>query len=131
MKIFRGTGRELATLPIDGQQCLISTGHPTLIPKIEIKCSKSVTSTQGAQPIAGLAAFSRISGRIRQDDSLFCEERQYEMPLLFRRMHAITLFVACYNFCKVHSTTGTTPAHGAGLTDRPWTVEELLTAATI
>lgn len=45
--------------------------------------------------------------------------------------HAIALFVACYNFVKVHSTTGTTPAHGAGLTDRPWTIEELLAAATI
>ena len=44
--------------------------------------------------------------------------------------HAIALFVATYNFCKVHSTTGTTPAHGAGLADEPWTVERLLAAAT-
>jgi IS1 family transposase len=44
--------------------------------------------------------------------------------------HAIALFVAAYNFCKRHSTTGTSPAHGAGLTDHVWTVEELLEAAT-
>ena len=44
--------------------------------------------------------------------------------------HAVALFVAAYNFCKVHGTLGTTPAHGAKITDRPWTVEELIEAAT-
>lgn len=44
--------------------------------------------------------------------------------------HAISLFVALYNFCKVHGTTGTTPAHGAGVTGEPWTVERLLEEAT-
>jgi hypothetical protein len=44
--------------------------------------------------------------------------------------HAIALFVAAYNFCKVHSTVGTTPAVAAKLTDHPWTVEELLERAT-
>ncbi len=43
---------------------------------------------------------------------------------------AISLFVAAYNFCKVHNTLGTTPAHGAKLTDRPWTIEELIEKAT-
>lgn len=42
--------------------------------------------------------------------------------------HAIALFVAAYNFCKVHSTTGTSPAHGAGIADGPWTVEQLIEA---
>lgn len=44
--------------------------------------------------------------------------------------HAVALFVAAYNFCKVHATLGTTPAHGQKITDRPWTVEELIEAAT-
>jgi IS1 family transposase/transposase-like protein len=43
---------------------------------------------------------------------------------------AVALFVATHNFCKVHSTLGTTPAHGVWLTDRPWKVEELIEAAT-
>lgn len=43
---------------------------------------------------------------------------------------AISLFVASYNFCKVHTTLGTTPGHGAGITDRPWKIEELIEAAT-
>lgn len=44
--------------------------------------------------------------------------------------HAIALFVAAYNFCKLHNTLGTTPAHGQKLADRPWTIEELIEAVT-
>jgi transposase-like protein/IS1 family transposase len=43
---------------------------------------------------------------------------------------AIDVFVAVYNFCKVHSTLGCTPAVGANLTDHSWTVEELIERAT-
>jgi hypothetical protein len=44
--------------------------------------------------------------------------------------HAISLFIAANNFCKVHNTLGTTPAHGVGITDRPWTIEELIERVT-
>jgi hypothetical protein len=44
--------------------------------------------------------------------------------------HAIALFVAAYNFCKVHSTLGTTPAHGIGLTSEPWSIERFIAEAT-
>jgi hypothetical protein len=37
------------------------------------------------------------------------------------------LFVAFYNFCRKHETLhGQTPAMVAGLTDRVWTIRELL-----
>ncbi|HEY1662327.1 MAG TPA: hypothetical protein VGI03_07905 [Verrucomicrobiae bacterium] len=42
--------------------------------------------------------------------------------------HAVALFVAHFNFCRVHSAIGMTPAMAAGLTDHVWTVEELLSA---
>ena len=45
--------------------------------------------------------------------------------------NALHLFIAAYNFCKVHSTLGTTPAHGIGLTTEPWTIEKLIEEATI
>jgi len=41
---------------------------------------------------------------------------------------ALGLFFGYYNFCRVHSTIKTTPAVAAGLTDRVWSVEELLGA---
>lgn len=40
--------------------------------------------------------------------------------------HAISLFIMTYNFCKVHSTLGCTPAVGLKLTDHAWTIEELV-----
>jgi IS1 family transposase len=41
--------------------------------------------------------------------------------------HAVAIFVAHYNYCRVHgSLAGKTPAMAAGLTDHVWTVEELL-----
>jgi hypothetical protein len=49
---------------------------------------------------------------------------------LCNHRHAISLFVAAYNFCKVHNTLGTTPAHGLRLTSEPWTIERLIEEAT-
>lgn len=44
--------------------------------------------------------------------------------------HSIALFFAVHNFCRVHHTLKTTPAVAAGLAERPWTLKELLKAAT-
>lgn len=38
------------------------------------------------------------------------------------------IFMAYYNFCKVHQTLRVTPAMEAGLTDMVWFMRELLTA---
>jgi len=45
----------------------------------------------------------------------------------------IAMFVAFYNFCRKHESCGggkQTPAMAAGLTDRVWTIRELLEAAS-
>jgi IS1 family transposase len=39
---------------------------------------------------------------------------------------AVAIFVCLYNFCRVHSKHGLTPAQSAGLTENVWTVEEVL-----
>ncbi len=44
--------------------------------------------------------------------------------------HAISLFVAAYNFCKVHNTLGCTPAVGLKLATETWTIERLIEEAT-
>ena len=41
---------------------------------------------------------------------------------------AVTLYVAFYNFCRVHQTVKATPAMAAGLTDHAWSITELLGA---
>jgi IS1 family transposase len=40
--------------------------------------------------------------------------------------HAVALYFAYYNFCRVHQTLRVTPAMEAGLADHVWTVEELV-----
>jgi IS1 family transposase len=37
-----------------------------------------------------------------------------------------SIFMTCYNFCRVHQTLRVTPAMEAGLTDHVWEVEEIL-----
>jgi IS1 family transposase len=39
---------------------------------------------------------------------------------------AVALFVAHFNFCRVHGTLKMTPAQAAGLADHVWSVEEIL-----
>jgi IS1 family transposase len=42
---------------------------------------------------------------------------------------AVALFVAHYNLCRVHETLKMTPAMALGLTERPWSVAELIQEA--
>jgi len=44
--------------------------------------------------------------------------------------HAIALFAAAYNLCKVHGTLGCTPAVGLKLAAETWTIEKLVEEAT-
>jgi IS1 family transposase len=44
--------------------------------------------------------------------------------------HAISLFIAAYNFCKIHSTLGTTPAVSLKLATETWTIERLIDEIT-
>jgi transposase-like protein/IS1 family transposase len=41
---------------------------------------------------------------------------------------AVAVFVAWYNFCRVHQTLRVTPAMEVGITDHVWTLQELLSA---
>ena len=43
----------------------------------------------------------------------------------------VALHYAHYNFVRVHRTLRCKPAMAAGVTDRLWSVEELIEAATI
>jgi len=40
--------------------------------------------------------------------------------------HMVAIYFAYYNFCRVHQTLRVTPAMEAGLTDRIWSIEELV-----
>jgi len=42
---------------------------------------------------------------------------------------AMALFIAYYNFCRVHGTIKMTPAQASGLTSETWSLEKLLDEA--
>ncbi len=43
---------------------------------------------------------------------------------------AVSLFLAHYNFCRVHETLRVTPAMALGVADHIWSIEELINAAS-
>jgi hypothetical protein len=48
---------------------------------------------------------------------------------LDNHLAAIALYVAHYNLCRVHETLRTTPAVQLGITDRVWSLGDLIDAA--
>jgi hypothetical protein len=40
-------------------------------------------------------------------------------------MHALSLYLVFYNFCRVHKSLRVTSAMEAGIADRVWTLEEI------
>jgi hypothetical protein len=40
--------------------------------------------------------------------------------------HAVAMFICHFNYCRKHSAHGQTPAMAAGLTERVWTISEML-----
>lgn len=48
---------------------------------------------------------------------------------LSHHVAAVSLYVAYYNFCRVHEARDTTPAVALGITDHVWSVSELIEAA--
>jgi len=45
---------------------------------------------------------------------------------LDNHIHMLAIYFAFYNFCRIHKTLRVTPAMAAGLTDRVWTLEDIV-----
>ena len=45
---------------------------------------------------------------------------------LDNHIHALALYFAFYNFCSIHKTLRVTPAMAAGITDRLWSLEDIV-----
>jgi hypothetical protein len=41
-------------------------------------------------------------------------------------IHALALYVAFYNFCRIHKTLRMSPAMAAGITDRLWSLDDIV-----
>jgi hypothetical protein len=93
--------------------------------------------------VFAVAAFT-VSGSLRQISTSYVERSNLSMRMGARRLTrltngfskkltnhvaAISLYVAHYNFCRVHETLRVTPAMAQGVTDHIWTIGELIEAA--
>lgn len=41
-------------------------------------------------------------------------------------VHALSLYFVFYNFCRIHKTLRVSPAMAAGVTDRLWSLEDVI-----
>lgn len=45
---------------------------------------------------------------------------------LDNHIHAVALYFAFYSFCRIHKTLRISPAMAAGITDKPWSREDIV-----
>jgi hypothetical protein len=45
---------------------------------------------------------------------------------LVKKLGALGLYFAFYNFCRIHKSLRVTPAMAAGITDKLWTMEDIV-----
>jgi hypothetical protein len=64
----------------------------------------------------------RLAGRFTRLTNGFSKK-------LDNHVAAVALYVAHYNLCRVHEALRTTPAKAIGVTDRTWSIAQLVDAA--
>ena len=90
---------------------------------------KVTTSIRSGTPNPGLISTSHVE---RTNLSVRLFNRRYaRLTLGYSKKlqnlkYATALFIAHFNFCRVHSAHKQTPAQAVELTNHVWTVEELL-----
>lgn len=45
---------------------------------------------------------------------------------LYNHVHALALYFAFYNFCRIHKTLRMSPTMAAGIADRLWTLDDIV-----
>ena len=97
-----------------------------------------------ARPSASEHAEARVEGNPDLDarfDQSYVERQNLTMRMSMRRftrltnafskkldnhIHALALYFVFYNFCRIHKTLRSHPAMAAGVTDRLWSLEDIV-----
>lgn len=69
----------------------------------------------------------RMNLSIRMQNRRFTRLTNAFSKKLDNHIHALALYFAFYNFCRIHKTLRVTPAMAAGITDRLWSLEDIVT----
>jgi len=70
----------------------------------------------------------RTNLSVRQFTRRFSRSTLGYSKTLTNLRHAVALFVWHFNYCRIHSAHGKTPAQAANLTGHQWTIREMLSA---
>ena len=92
---------------MNGSERMIVSGSPDLD-----KISTSYAERQNLTVRISLRRFTRLTNAFSKK--------------IENHGHAVAIHYMHYNFCRKHQTLKTTPAQAAGVTDRQWTVEDLV-----
>lgn len=68
----------------------------------------------------------RMNLSIRMQNRRFTRLTNGFSKKLDNHIHALALYFAFYNFCRIHKSLRVTPAMAAGVTDRLWTLEDIV-----
>jgi len=68
----------------------------------------------------------RMNLSIRMQNRRFTRLTNAFSKKLDNHIHALALYFAFYNFCRIHKTIKVTPAMAAGITDRLWTLDDIV-----
>lgn len=67
----------------------------------------------------------RMNLSIRMQNRRFTRLTNAFSKKLDNHIHALALYFAFYNFCRIHKSLRVTPAMAAGITDRLWSLEDI------
>ncbi len=67
----------------------------------------------------------RANLSIRMQNHRFTRLTNAFSKKLDNHIHALALYFAFYNFCRIHKTLRVTPAMAAGITDKLWSLEDI------
>ena len=68
----------------------------------------------------------RMNLSIRMQNRRFTRLTNAFSKKLDNHIHALALYFAFYNFCRIHKSLRVTPAMAAGITDRLWSLEDII-----
>ena len=68
----------------------------------------------------------RMNLSIRMQNRRFTRLTNGFSKKLDNHIHALALYFAFYNFCRIHKSLRVTPAMAAGITDRLWTLDDIV-----
>lgn len=100
----------------------------------EIRYSQPVCTGIVKRPISGspdlketsTSYVERMNLSIRMQNRRFTRLTNAFSKKLDNHIHALALYFAFYNFCRIHKSLRVTPAMEAGLTDRVWSFDDII-----